>query len=111
MSRRDMFTSVPVRELYDVYLKTSRHTYDIGIIVDLTPVSDRYNSRSYTGIRLTPCEYAVGSMRVRTRVSTGNLVQGKLCDIVIGVINLDLSSVGTTKLSTDRPADQIFLQT
>ena len=69
MSRRDMFTSVLVRELYDVYLKISRHTYDIGIIVDLIPVSDRYNSRSYTGIRRTPCEYAVGSMRVRTRVS------------------------------------------
>ena len=39
MSRRDMFTSVLVRELYDVYLKISRHTYDIGIIVDLIPVS------------------------------------------------------------------------
>ena len=37
MSRRDMFTSVLVRELYDAYLKISRHTYDIGIIVDLTP--------------------------------------------------------------------------
>ena len=57
-------------------------------------------------------------MRVRSRVDAstysgwyGQPRTGKLCDIVIGVINLDLSSVGTTKLSTDRPADQIILQT
>ena len=64
MSRRDMFTSVLVRELYDVYLKISRHTYDIGIIVDLIPVSDGPHASTQSG----RCEYVLGLVR-------GNLVR------------------------------------
>ena len=71
MSRRDMFTSVLVRELYDVYLKISRHTYDIGIIVDLIPVSDGPHASMESG----QCEYVLGLVRAPR---TGNL-----CDIVI----------------------------
>ena len=59
MSRRDMFTSVLVRELYDVYLKISRHTYDIGIIVDLIPVSDGPHASMQSG----QCEYVIGLVR------------------------------------------------
>ena len=64
MSRRDMFTSVLVRELHDVYLKTSRHTYDIGIIVDLTPVSDGPHASTQSG----QCEYVLGETTNREKI-------------------------------------------
>ena len=59
MSRRDMFTSVLVRELYEVHMKISRLPYDIGIIVDLIPVSDGPHASTQSG----RCEYVLGLVR------------------------------------------------
>ena len=59
MSRRDMFTSVLVRELYEVHMKISRLPYDIGIIVDLIPVSDGPHASMQSG----RCEYVLGLVR------------------------------------------------
>ena len=59
MSRRDMFTSVLVRELYEVHMKISRLPYDIGIIVDLIPVSDGPHASTQS----CQCEYVLGLVR------------------------------------------------
>ena len=59
-----IFTSVLVRELYEVHMKISRLTYDIGIIVDLIPVSDGPHASTQSG----RCEYVLGLV-------LGNLVR------------------------------------
>ena len=66
------FTGLRGRELYDVYLKTSRHTYDIGIIVDLTPVSDGPHASMQSG----RCEYVLGFSRFMDVVGHEAVVAG-----------------------------------